>query len=85
MNVLQLTRAILAALAEPGTFAGGIFMSQGGSNGAQEVLRPARKDFLRHFDVVFVEPRGHLNLAASVSSSSLALVSIMLLALCSAI
>lgn len=72
MSALQAARAVLAALAAPGTFARGVFMAPCASSGLPPA--PPRSAFRRAFEVVFVDASGWLNLAARVSRSALAQV-----------
>ena len=88
MTPLQVFRTTLAALAEPATFAKGVFVgrtasetallgTQHGVNGkaAKQLLDPPRgTDFRRYFGVVLVDPSGWLNVAADVAPSALAQV-----------
>lgn len=76
MSVLQLMRAVLAALAKPATFAKGLVMSRQPDTGnatAKAQPFPAAA-FRQLHNVVFVDPSGLVNLAAHVQPSALAQV-----------
>ena len=73
MTPLQMMRAVLNALQQPSLFSKGIAMQQrsfgaGGAGGAP----PSMAVFRRHHAAVFVDPSGHLNLAAWLSKSAMA-------------
>jgi len=70
MSALQVTRAVLAALAAPATFKRGLFMARRADGGLPPP--PPRKDFRGAYAVVFVDASGWLNMAAHVSGSALA-------------
>lgn len=66
MTAMHLVRTVLVALANPKSFAGGLYMQRRGDGGGEA------KAWRRSFDVAFVDPSGWLNLAASLSKSALA-------------
>ena len=73
MTPLQMMRAVLNALQQPSLFSKGIAMQQrsaeaGGTGGAP----PSMAVFRQHHAAVFVDPSGHLNLAAQLSKSAMA-------------
>ena len=76
MSVLQLVRAVLAALAKPATFAKGLVMSRqpGSGDAAARTQPPTAAAFRQHHSVVFSDPSGFINLAAHVLPSALAQV-----------
>ena len=76
MSVLQLVRAVLAALAKPSTFAKGLVMSRQPDSGsaAAKAQPPPAAAFRQHHSVVFTDPSGFINLAAHVQPSALAQV-----------
>ena len=70
MSALQIMKAVLNSLAADRTLqAGGVFMAKEPGNSLPQPPPPA--NFRGHFDVVFVDPSGWLNLAANVSRSAL--------------
>ena len=78
MTPLQMMRAVLNALQQPSLFSKGIAMQQrpseaGGAGGSP----PGMAVFRRHHAAVFVDPSGHLNLAAQLSKSAMAEVRFM--------
>ena len=76
MTPLQLMRAVIAALAKAATFAKGLVMARQQSLNADAgtILQPHAAAFRQHHSVVWVDPSGHLNLAAHVQPSTLAQV-----------
>lgn len=74
MSAMNLVRTVLVALAEPKTFAAGLFMPRG-AGAAGDSSPPDAKAWRRHFEVVFVDASGWLNLAAHVSKAALVQVS----------
>ena len=78
MTAPQLMRAVLVALADPATFARGLFMARGPAGDSDLPPPPSAASFRSNFDVVFVDSSGWLNLAANMSSSGLKQVHIRL-------
>lgn len=72
MSHVQLLRAMLQALADPRTFAKGLFMQwpEGHTTGPF-ANPPTQQAMLKAFEVVFVDSSGWCNLAAHVSKSAL--------------
>ena len=88
MTPLQVFRTTLTALAEPASFAKGVYVGRTASENAvlgtqhgvhekaaKQLLAPPRgSDFRRYFGVVLVDPSGWLNITAGVAPSALAQV-----------
>lgn len=73
MAAPQLMRSVLAKLAQLHTFEKGVFMAR---EPARELPPlPAASAFRQHFDIVFVDASGWLNLMADVTRSALQQVS----------
>lgn len=76
MTAMHLFRTVLVALSGPKTFTPGLFMQRRAIRGAvvsgDAPSPPTSKAWRRAFGVVFVDPSGWLNLAASLSKSALA-------------
>lgn len=72
MSHVQLLRVMLHALADPRTFAKGLFMQwpEGQANAAF-AQPPSQQAMLKAFEVVFVDSTGWCNLAAHVSKNAL--------------
>ena len=80
MSAMHLFRTVLVALANPKTFASGLFMQRTGQAAAaaagSSASPPEAKAWRRAFPVVFVDASGWLNLAAHVSKAALAQVGV---------
>jgi hypothetical protein len=74
MTPLQLMRACIAALAKGATFAKGLVMARQQPSEAAQSAPPHAAAFRQHHSLVWVDPSGHLNLAAHVQPSALAQV-----------
>ena len=72
MSHVQLLRAIFQALADPRTFAKGLFMQwPEGQNAGALASPPSQQAMQKAFEVVFVDSTGWCNLAAHTSKSAL--------------
>ena len=72
MSHVQLLRASFQALADPRTFAKGLFMQWPEGQGAGALASPPSQQAMQKaFEVVFVDSTGWCNLAAHISKSAL--------------
>ena len=73
MKPLQIMRAVLNALRQPSLFSKGTAMQRRPpAESAGSASPPSPAAFRRHHAAVFVDPSGHLNLAAQLSKSAIA-------------
>lgn len=70
MSAMHLFRTVMVALSNPKTFSKGLHMQRSAA-GAAGPSPPQPKAWRQHFDVVFVDGSGWLNLAAHVSKAAL--------------
>lgn len=70
MSTAQQFRAVLMVLADVASFRKGIFMQS--TVDGTTLQQPSKAIFEKHFDVVFVDSSGCLNLASRLSASALA-------------
>ena len=78
MKPLQVMRAVLNALQQPSLFSKGTAMQRRPLEaGADSTSPPSPASFRRHHAAVFMDPSGHLNLAAHLSKSAIATASSM--------
>lgn len=70
MSTAQQFRAVLMVLADVATFRKGIFMRS--TVDGTTLPLPSKAVFEKHFDLVFVDSCGWLNLASRLSASALA-------------